>query len=247
MRLKLPDVTLVMMDCTCPELARLALLDTLELIEPAQTLWVSDADPPGMPNWNRTYGIHWVEIKPFKTIQEYCEFLWYDLLNFIPTKFFLNIQWDGWVVDPGMWDTEYLQYDFIGAPWWYDDGHNVGNGTGIRSTKLMRFLGEHRALLPVYGKEDELLGRVYRPILEHQGFKWAPEQLASKFSMECTRPSITSKHFMFHDSFNFPVMLSPEKYEQRLKLMRENPYIRKGKKLQELEQGRKALIIDRLA
>ena len=52
---------------------------------------------------------------------------------------------------------------------------------------------------------------------------------------------------MFHDSFNFPAMLSPEKYKQRLKLMRNNPYICKGKKLQELEAGRKALILDRLA
>ena len=245
MKLKLPDVTLVMMDCTCPELARLALTDTLALIEPKDVLWISDAPPLGHPNWYDSYGVYCV--KPFTTIQEYCEYLWYELPYLVHTKFFLNIQWDGWVVDPGMWNPEYLQYDFIGAPWWYNDPYNVGNGTGIRSTKLMRFLGKHRDLLPVYGKEDELLGRTYRPILEKQGFKWAPERLASKFSMECTRPSVTSKHFMFHDSFNFPAMLSPEKYEQRLKLMQVNPYIRKGKKLQELEAGRKALILDRLA
>ena len=239
-KLKLPDVTLVMMDCTCPELARLALLDTLELIEPAQTLIFSDTD---LDVVNTLYAA----VQPWRTIQEYCAYFWYEVPHLVQTKFFLNIQWDGWVVDPGMWDNEYLNYDFIGAPWWYDDGHNVGNGTGIRSTKLMRFLGEHRALLPVYGKEDELLGRVYRPILENQGFKWAPEQLASKFSMECTRPSITSRHFMFHDSFNFPAMLSAEKYAQRLKLMQENSYIRKGKKLQELEAGRTVLVLDRLA
>jgi hypothetical protein len=240
MKLKLPDVTLVMMDCTCPELARLALLDTLELIEPEATIIFSNESLEFGP-WS------FCPVKPWTTIQEYCEFLWYEMPECIATRFFLNIQWDGWVINPGMWDDRYLNYDFIGAPWWYDDGHNVGNGTGIRSTKLMRFLGEHRALLPVYGKEDELLGRVYRPILEYQGFKWAPEQLASKFSVECTRPSITSRHFMFHDSFNFPSMLSAEKYAQRLKLMQENPYIRKGKKLQELEAGRTALVLDRLA
>jgi hypothetical protein len=239
MKLKLPDVTLVMMDCTCPELARLALLDTLEFIEPAQTLIFSDTD---LDVVNTLYA----SVRPWRTIQEYCEYFWYEVPYLVQTKFFLNIQWDGWVVDPSMWDDEYLNYDFIGAPWWYDN-YNVGNGTGIRSTKLMRFLGKHRDLLPVYGKEDELLGRVYRPVLEHQGFKWAPEQLASKFSVECTRPSITSRHFMFHDSFNFPAMLSAEKYEQRLKLMQQNPYIRKGKKLQELEAGRSALILDRLA
>lgn len=240
MKLQLPDITLVMMDCTCPELARLALQDTIALIEPADTLVFSDQSL-GVPN------IQDFRVKPWGTIQDFCGCLWYEVHNFVKTSHFLTIQWDGWVIDPGMWDNEYLQYDFVGAPWWYNDGYNVGNGTALRSVKLMQFLSRHRDLLPVYGKEDELLGRVYRPILEHQGFKWAPEQLASKFGMECTRPSVTSRHFMFHDSFNFPAVLSAEKYQQRLKLMQQNPYICKGKKLQELEAGRTALILDRLA
>jgi uncharacterized protein DUF5672 len=239
MRLKLPDVTLVMMDCTCPELARLAVMDTLELIEPDDILVVSNAELD-VPNARA------MQVPAWQTVQEYCLFLWYHLPFFVHTKFFLNIQWDGWVIDHTMWDPEFLEYDYIGAPWWYDT-YNVGNGTGIRSIKLMRFLAENRKLLPVEGKEDELLGRVYRPILERQGFRWAPEKLAAKFSVECTRPSVSSKHFMFHDSFNFPAVLPQEKFEQRLRLMQVNKYICRGKKLLELEQKRSALVLDRLA
>src|SRR5215469_14731865 len=186
--LYLPSVTLVMLDCTCPELATLALQDTLKAIRPAKAYVFSDTEI-------KVYGVEYVKVKPWGTIQEFCEFLWYRVECWAPTSHILTIQWDGWVLDAEMWDPAYLQYDFVGAPWWYSDTHNVGNGTGLRSTKLMRFLERHRKVLPVYGKEDELLGRVYRPILEYQGFKWAPEQLASKFSLETTRPSVDSRHF----------------------------------------------------
>jgi hypothetical protein len=240
MALHLPGVTLVMMDATCPELAKLALRDTLELVEPEDLLVISD-------KYLGPHGGRQVDIEPWNTVQGYCEFLWYKLPEYIPSKHMLTIQWDGWVTNPEMWDPEYLEYDYVGAPWWYNDGHNVGNGTGLRSKRLMDFLVKHRDVFPVKGKEDELLCRVYRPTLEQHGFKWAPEQLASKFAFECTRPSVDSKHFMFHDSFNFPVVLSGDRLDERVRLMKANPYIQKGQKLKELEAGRRASILDRLA
>ena len=239
MKLQLPDVTLVMMDGTCPELARLALIDSLEHIDFGDVLCFSPTDL-------KVPGAQWCPVKAWSSVQGYCEFLWHDLPGIIETPFMLNIQWDGWIIDAGMWDNDFLIYDFIGAPWWHNE-YNVGNGTGIRSMALMRYLLEHSNVFPVKGKEDELLGRIYRPTLEQHGFTWAPEQLASKFSFECTRPSVESRHFMFHDSFNFPAVLSGERLEERIRLMKANPYILKGNKLQELEQGRKALILDRLA
>lgn len=238
-RLKLPDITLVMLDCTCPELARLAVLDTLKLIEPEEVLIISDTNL-------RVPGTRHIKVRPWFTLEECINFFCHVLPSMIKTKFMLNIQWDGWVIDAGMWDQDFLNYDFIGAPWWHAH-NNVGNGTGIRSVQLMRFIEKHKdVFLMLAGNEDELLGRVYRPTLEVHGFKWAPEKLASRFSFECTRPSVTSRHFMFHDSFNFQAVLTAEQYERRLALMRENPYILRGKKLAEIEAGRTALILDRL-
>jgi hypothetical protein len=239
MKLKLPDVTLVMMDGTCPELARLALQDTLELIEPRETL-VFTPQPLLMP------GTVWAEVPQWPDADSYCDFLWYELHKYIHTKFMLSIQWDAWVIDAGMWTDEFLEYDYVGAPWWFNDRYNVGNGTALRSLGLMRFLAEHSDVFTVDGKEDELLCRVYRPTLERHGFKWAPEQLASRFAFECARPSCESKHFMFHDSFNFPTVLDGSRLKERVRLMQENHYIRQGRKLTELETGRKPVILDRL-
>jgi hypothetical protein len=94
--------------------------------------------------------------------------------------------------------------------------------------------------------EDTVLCRRYRLKLQQRGFKWAPEDVASRFAFECTRPSADSKHFMFHDMFNFPAVLSGERLAERLRLCYANPYIRAGHKIPELESGRKALILPRL-
>jgi hypothetical protein len=238
--LKLPGVTLVIRDAYCPDLARLALQDTLKLIKPEEVLVFS-------PNNLHVPEALWWESPKWITLKEHCEFFWYKMPEYIRTPMVLSIEWDGWVIAPSQWSPEFMEYDFVGAPWWYNESHNVGNGLGLRSLKLMEFLIKHKELLPVQAKEDEVLCRTYRPILEMHGFKWPSEQLASRFSFECTRPSIESKHFMFHDSFNFPAVLSSAALEQRVKLMRENPYIRNSQKLRELEQGRKAMILDRLS
>jgi hypothetical protein len=50
---------------------------------------------------------------------------------------------------------------------------------------------------------------------------------------------------MFHDSFNFPSVLKGERLAERVRLMRENPNI--ARKVAELEQGRRPIVIPRLA
>ena len=237
--LKLPGVTLAIRDALCPELARLAVLDTLALVQPEQTFVFSpvDLNVPGT----------WVRTRKWASHREHCEFFWHIFTLYIKTPMILSIEWDGWVIDPDQWSNEFMNYDFVGAPWWYDDGLNVGNGLGLRSKRLMDFLNLYKDIFPVREKEDELIGRSYRGTLEQNGFKWPTEQLASRLSFECTRPSIDSKHFMFHDSFNFPAVLSGDRLEERIGLMKANPYLQNSTKLKELEAGRKAMILDRLA
>ncbi len=62
---------------------------------------------------------------------------------------------------------------------------------------------------------------------------------------ECTRPSWFSRHFMFHDSFNFPLVLAGERLAERVRLMRENPRIKH--KVAEFDAGRRPMILSRLA
>jgi hypothetical protein len=65
-----------------------------------------------VPNWPTKLGwskFHW-QVGPY-----------------VNTRQTLGIQWDSWIWDPKMWRDAYLDYDIVGAPWWYKDGKNVGN------------------------------------------------------------------------------------------------------------------------
>ena len=238
MKLRLPDVTLVMIDTQCHELARLAMEDSLRNIEFGDAVIFSD-EPIEVA------GARWVKVPKWPNIGECSHFMWYELPDHIETKWAINIQWDSWIVDVGCWTDEFLQYDYVGAPWWYDDNLNVGNGCALRSRSLMRFLQTNKEQFPLsVSQEDHLIGRIYRPALEKSGFRWAPETLASQFSLECARPSEDSRHFMFHDSFNFPFALEGERLAERVRLMRANPSI--AHKVAELDAGRQPMIIPRL-
>lgn len=238
MKLRLPDVTLVMIDTQCHELARLAMEDSLRDIEFGDAVIFSD-EPIEVG------GTRWVKVPKWPNIAECSHFMWYQLPDHIETKWAINIQWDSWIVDVSCWTDEFLRYDYVGAPWWYDDNLNVGNGCALRSRSLMRFLQANRERFPLsISQEDHLIGRVYRPALEDGGFKWPSETLASRFSLECTRPSNDSRHFMFHDSFNFPSVLEGERLAERVRLMRANPAI--ARKVAELDKSRQPIIIPRL-
>jgi predicted O-methyltransferase YrrM len=237
MKLRLPDVTLVMIDTQCHELARLAMEDSLREVEFGDAVIFSD-EPIEVA------GTRWVKVPKWPNIAECSHFMWYELPNHIQTKWAINIQWDSWIVDTGCWTDEFLQYDYVGAPWWYNDNLNVGNGCALRSSALMRFLQTNKECFPLsMSQEDHLIGRVYRAALEQKGFKWPSEKLASRFSLECTRPSQDSRHFMFHDSFNFPFALEGERLAERIRLMRANPAI--ARKVAEL--SRQPMIMPRLA
>lgn len=239
-KLALPDVSLVMMDTTCPELAMLAIQDSVRGIDFGDVVIFSNTDIS-------TKGQQWIEAKPWATHLEYNDYFWYEVPKHLRTSHAIFIQWDSWIVNTLQWTDEYLKYDYIGAPWWYEDGYNVGNGCGMRSLRLMRYLADRKNTYPLILKEeDHLLSRVYRMPLEKYGFRWSPCPLATKFAFECTRPAPDSQHFMFHDSLNFPLVLQGDRLEMRVRLMHANPYLQRSKKLSLYKQGREPLIMPML-
>ncbi len=240
-KLQLPDVSLVMMDTTCPELSQLAIEDSIRGIDFGEIVIFSNVDL-------KVKGSRWVKVEPWTDHLEYNSYFWYEVPKHLSTSHAIFIQWDSWIVNTLCWTDEFLKYDYIGAPWWYEDGYNVGNGCGMRSLRLMRYLADRKRAYPLIMKEeDHLLSRVYRPILEKQGYHWAPCSLATQFAFECTRPAPDSQHFMFHDSLNFPLVLQGDRLETRVRLMHENPYLRSGKKLSQYKAGRVPLILPMLA
>jgi len=135
--------------------------------------------------------------------EQYSDFVLKQVIQHIRTPWVLLIQWDGYVVDPSAWRAEFLDYDYIGARWpWCTDGMSVGNGGfSLRSAKLMRLLASDAFPLSEAVWEDELIARHFRPILEREhGIRFAPEDVADRFSYENTQPS--GPTFGFHSPHN---------------------------------------------
>lgn len=232
MRLSLSDVTLLLIETREHELANLAVQESVSKVDFGEVLIFTnepqhyrlmEGQPRfvAVPDWPEKIG--------------WSRCLWQEVAPHLRTGYVLSIQWDSWVWDPVMWRDEYLHYDYIGAPWWYKDGLNVGNGGfSLRSTALMRFLRKHRAKLPcANAMDDDLLCRKYRIELQDVGFVWAPEYVARDFAFEYTRPSPTSRHFGFHGAFNFGAVLNEDELIERMKIMRRSPYIRENSRMWE--------------
>lgn len=128
--------------------------------------------------------------------QEYSKFIFKELVNHIDTDYFILFQADGFILNWKAWTNEFFNYDYIGAPWeWYNDGMQIGNGGfSCRSKKLHQLILDEKLELcnDQYIKdfqEDHNISRIHRPFLESKGIKFAPIELARKFSIEAWRAS----------------------------------------------------------
>jgi Protein of unknown function (DUF5672) len=225
--LKLSDVTLVLIETREHDLAKLALEECERQAEFGDVLVFTDRPSIFMRADRRV-----INVPDWPVKEGWSKCFWYEVPLHVRTSHILGIQWDSWVVEPEMWRDEYLNYDFIGAPWWYRDGMNVGNGGfSLRSTKFARFIRKHRDKFPcVTAVDDDLYCRKYRQRLQDEGFVWAPEPLALDFAFECVRPDPSAKHFGFHAAFNFDYGCKGDdgRLLERAKLMAQSNYIYNG-------------------
>jgi ADP-heptose:LPS heptosyltransferase len=191
----LPNVTLICVDTVNYGKAIDAISQSLNQIQPAKTIWFTDI------HMKDSFDV--VQIPTVKSKDEYSHFIIKKLGEYIKTSHVLVIQADGYVLDGDAWSDEFLQYDYIGAPWLYPDGRNVGNGGfSLRSAKLQKILMEDPYIEYIY-PEDEAIGRLYRHYLEKKyDIKFAPEELAHKFAYELNQP--TQPTFGFHGKFHPP-------------------------------------------
>lgn len=169
---------------------------------------------------------------PFKDFLEAGLFTTYEVPGYINTSHALFIHWDSWITNPDMWTDDFLQYDYIGAPWWYQDGYNVGNsGFCLRSKRLIDFLAAHEEQFPIRMPEDNTLCRQYRRHLPQ--FQWAPERVAHQFSFERVR--LLTRSFGFHGVFNFARVMDDTALARRVEMIRRDPYARSRPEYSELE------------
>lgn len=172
--LYLPNVTLCFIEGVNIERMKTPVRNSLKDIQFGREVYLSSLKS----NWT-------TPIRSLPTRAEYSKFCMKELYNYIETDYVLIIQHDGYVVDWTGWDDINFQYDYIGAPWWYSDGMNVGNGGfSLRSRKLLKALAEDETISK-YEPEDHHICRTYRRKLEKEhGIVFAPEDVARKFSIE---------------------------------------------------------------
>jgi Protein of unknown function (DUF5672) len=125
-----------------------------------------------------------VKIEPIVSIEHYSWFLMKNAYSYIDTKYALIFQADGFILNPFAWKDEFLEYDYIGAPWFYGDANNVGNGGFcLRTRKLMQMVALDDNIAKAH-PEDHFICRVYGDYLKEMGFSFAPDCIASAFSVE---------------------------------------------------------------
>lgn len=148
-------------------------------------------------------GIEWGGMKiiwdeSIKSIDDWNKAVIYDLWKYVDTHFVMLVHADGYVVRPDLWRDEFLDYDYIGAPWpqpqddysYRDYFGNVidgGNSVSIRSIDMLK--APFDLELPwksYYGNtnEDGFLCCHNRHILQARGLRFAPIEVAKHFSKE---------------------------------------------------------------
>ena len=149
--------------------------------------------------------IRHIPTRNIPSIKDYQKFIVNEsakiILSSIPDSFsghFLCINWDGFIVNVDAWSDEFLEYDYIGAPWpWF--GNIVGNGGFCLKSK--KFLEVQQQICHNYiinHNEDVELCIVLRNKFQEFGCKYATKELGYKFSTE-VGDIIKNKSFGFHD------------------------------------------------
>jgi len=208
--MKIKDTTLVAVTSTRLEETLYALRYSMEKIAFNEVKLLTSANMPKIRD------IRVESISPLNSVDKYSDFIIYNLYKHIDTEFCLIVQWDGFVINERLWSDSYYDYDYIGAPFKRrlddpqyatdDQGqfYAVGNGGfSWRSRDLLEAptrMGLTRPQWSGSSNEDGFFCVENRRELESHGFKWAPENLAARFSNECgiLDRNYLRKSFGFH-------------------------------------------------
>lgn len=183
MKLTFDNVTLVIIDCLGVERC----LDVIEICK-----YYANFKNIKFFTSLETESKYKVPIEHIHNLDEYSIFVLTKLNDYINTDYILIVQHDGFILNPKAWTDEFYNYDFIGAPITNElfcMRNVVGNGGfSFRSKKLLSLT---QKIFSKFGfnqytmyDEDIIIGYTFRKTLESYGIKFAPVELADKFSVE---------------------------------------------------------------
>lgn len=143
-------------------------------------------------------GVKLIWDEKITSIDEWNRKIIYELWNYVDTEFALLIHADGYVINPLLWRDDFLDYDYVGAPWPLPQDEysyrteqgelvRVGNSVSLRSRHILRLPSElGLEWKSYYGNtnEDGFLCVHQRKVLMGRGIKFAPLEVAVHFSKE---------------------------------------------------------------
>ena len=192
-KLKLPDITLLSATSTEMDQAQISMKISLQNIEfGAAKLLCTSAPKQKYPD------IEYVSIPPLNSVDDYNEIIFQDLHKYFDTSHCLIVQSDSFVVNSSLWKEEFLQFDYIGAPWsnkiqinpnlvLHLEKNTVGNGGfSLRSHKLAETTAKinfNSLKFPLKSEDIIICHYLYKKMLNN-GIRFAPPELAAQFSME---------------------------------------------------------------
>jgi len=215
MSLKLNTVTLVCLDTRNVEAAIDSMSRSLSKVKFAENILFTSKTmcTKELKFKANLAGIKLEYVPEIKSITDYSLFILSNLSSYINTNYCLLTQWDGWVINTEFWDSDFLNYDYIGAIWPHYSDYQVGNGGfSLRSKKLLNSTRDFIICNPDYKIpliEDDYICRENRQCFEQNyQIKFPSNEIANKFSIE--RNGIPTKSFGFHGMFNFNFVLQSD-------------------------------------
>ena len=151
---------------------------------------------------------NYIHTNPMLNGSEYSGYVIDIMPDYVTTDFAMIIHSDGFPINLHLWKPQFLEFDYIGAPWgaetntyphhYYNNQVEGGNGGfSIRSAKLMKFAKiimdkiEHPAkirdrIATGHGgfSEDGYICYEIRHYLKQNGCTFAPYHLGKQFSLE---------------------------------------------------------------
>jgi hypothetical protein len=213
----LDNVTIVCLNGGNPTLGAKALIHSMKDINFGRAILFSPFAPEPLTDklFNK------IEYIPIKKLTHQGS-SWFALTQFpeyVKTDFCLSIHDDGFVINPHLWTDEFLDYDYIGAPW--ANGY-VGNGGFVLKSKLFMELAK---TMPWNGEHDD-----WHACVTHQnyflsnGCKFAPLEVALKFSLEGVVPGYEydlNNCFGFHGRGTVEYLFQGkgQQFKDRIKLL----------------------------
>lgn len=117
-----------------------------------------------------------------------------EMIDHVASDHALFVSHDGFIINPDMWRDEWLDLDFIGAPWppyvcMDNHRYRVGNtGFCLRSRAFMEISATYRNYFNEGDVSDVWACRSMRRRFEGQGMRYATVEQAAAFSWEIDIP-----------------------------------------------------------